>query len=253
MVIDGPEMTLIVKACVPVPPALSVTCTVKLDWPDAVGFPEMTPPVLSDNPAGSEPVETDHVYPFPDPPLAVNVVEVYDAPTSPWGKVTALMLGPWFTVNVSDGLSAVALVASVTLKTTGGKVDAVCDSVPVIAPVVGFSAKLAGSAPLLMDQVYGGDPPVAARVAPTYCVPASPDGSDEVVTVNGGGRMLIEMLWVPVPPAESVTVTLKLKLPANVGVPLTVPVGPPVNVSPGGGALACASVYDPVPPVPLSV
>ena len=34
---------------------LSVTCTVKLELPEVVGVPEITPELLSDKPAGSVP------------------------------------------------------------------------------------------------------------------------------------------------------------------------------------------------------
>jgi len=40
--------------------ALSVTLTVKLDGPAAVGVPDIVPP-LRFNPAGSDPVASDHV------------------------------------------------------------------------------------------------------------------------------------------------------------------------------------------------
>jgi len=56
------------------------------------------------------------------------------------------------------------------------------------------------------------------------------------------------------PPAESVIWTLKLNVPACVGVPPIEPLPPPVNDRPGagGGALASDNVYDPEPFVPVS-
>ena len=42
------------------PEALSVTLTVKLDGPAAVGVPEIVLPEMF-NPAGSDPLATDHV------------------------------------------------------------------------------------------------------------------------------------------------------------------------------------------------
>jgi hypothetical protein len=51
--------------------ALSVTVTVKVDVPVAVGVPEITPAFDIVNPAGRLPL-TDHVYPGV-PPLALSV------------------------------------------------------------------------------------------------------------------------------------------------------------------------------------
>ena len=48
------------KAAVADPVALSVTLTVKLDDPTAVGVPDIVPPERL-NPAGSDPLATDHV------------------------------------------------------------------------------------------------------------------------------------------------------------------------------------------------
>ena len=49
------ELTVSVSACVAVRDAASVTRTVKLALPAAVGVPLMTPDVLSPRPAGSDP------------------------------------------------------------------------------------------------------------------------------------------------------------------------------------------------------
>ena len=56
--------------------AESVTLTVKIVVPGVpVGLPVMTPPVERLNPAGSEePEASDHEYPVPEPPEAVEVV-----------------------------------------------------------------------------------------------------------------------------------------------------------------------------------
>jgi hypothetical protein len=53
--------------------ALSVTLTVKLDDPAAVGVPEIVLPERL-NPPGRAPVATDHVY-GGDPPAAFSVCE----------------------------------------------------------------------------------------------------------------------------------------------------------------------------------
>jgi hypothetical protein len=53
----------------------SVTCTVKLDWPEAVGVPLITPLVLdNDNPDGNAPEITLKLYGVA-PPVAVKVAE----------------------------------------------------------------------------------------------------------------------------------------------------------------------------------
>jgi hypothetical protein len=53
--------------------ALSVTLTVKLEEPPAVGVPEIVLPV-SPNPPGSDPLEIVHVY-GGTPPVALSVCE----------------------------------------------------------------------------------------------------------------------------------------------------------------------------------
>jgi hypothetical protein len=52
----------------------SVTLTVKVDEPDAVGVPEIVPEADKVNPAGNDPELTLHVY-GAVPPVAASVVE----------------------------------------------------------------------------------------------------------------------------------------------------------------------------------
>jgi hypothetical protein len=54
------------------PPDESVTFTVKVKTPVAVGVPEIVPELLKDSPAGSEPVTTVQVS-VPAPPVACKV------------------------------------------------------------------------------------------------------------------------------------------------------------------------------------
>ena len=62
MVIASAALIVIDRACVAVPPALSVTPTVKLYMPAVVGVPEIAPfDELSDRPAGREPTGVDQV------------------------------------------------------------------------------------------------------------------------------------------------------------------------------------------------
>ena len=63
--------TIMVSACEAVAFALSLTCTVKLEVPAAVGVPLIVPLAESERPAGSEPVVVDQVLP-PVPPLAAS-------------------------------------------------------------------------------------------------------------------------------------------------------------------------------------
>ena len=61
---------------VPVFDAESVTVTLVVVLPAAVGLPVIAPVVESESPAGrEEPLETAHVYPVPEPPVAASVVD----------------------------------------------------------------------------------------------------------------------------------------------------------------------------------
>jgi hypothetical protein len=55
--------------------AESVTVTVKLKVPAAVGVPERMPLLAKVIPPGSAPAETLHAYPLPVPPVAASVAE----------------------------------------------------------------------------------------------------------------------------------------------------------------------------------
>lgn len=117
--------------------------------------------------------------------------------------------------------------------------------VPEIVPL-DASVRPAGNVPVAIAHVYGGVPPVAARVA-EYAAPTVPGGRVAVVTV-GGPLMAIESDAVAVCPTPSVTRAVKLDVPGAVGVPEIVPVEDRLN--PGGNVpLATAHVYGVVPPV----
>jgi hypothetical protein len=103
----------------------------------------------------------------------------------------------------------------------------------------------AGRLPAVIDQVYGLVPPVASRFA-EYGTVVVPAASDAVVTVTGV-VIVIERSLVDVRPAVSVARTVKLAVPAAVGVPEMVL---PDKVSPAGRLPAVIDqVYVPVPPV----
>jgi hypothetical protein len=93
-----PGYTLYVHVCVTarlnvalaVPPALSVTCAVKLYEPTVVGVPLSAPPLESVSPAGSAPPVTAHVY-GGVPPVAVKFCE-YATPGVPPGSVVEVVI-----------------------------------------------------------------------------------------------------------------------------------------------------------------
>ena len=71
----GPAMMFRAKPFCATPPALSVTWTVKLAGPAAVGLPLITPPALNERPAGGDPLATAQVNPVLVPPDAASVCE----------------------------------------------------------------------------------------------------------------------------------------------------------------------------------
>ncbi len=98
--------------------------------------------------------------------------------------------------------------------------------VPVIAPVDAFSVRPGGKEPELIENVYGGTPPVAFRnelygtsTWPVFVGQAS---------INGGGAIVIVHCVVTTPltelPEESTTFAVKVKVPKAVGVPVMPPV-----------------------------
>src|SRR5580700_1972333 len=78
------------SAAVAVADALSVTFTVKLLDPAVPGVPDMVPPAARLNPAGSDPLATDHVY-GGVPPEAASACE-YATPTVPSGIDDVIIL-----------------------------------------------------------------------------------------------------------------------------------------------------------------
>jgi hypothetical protein len=105
------------------------------------------------------------------------------------------------------------------------KVPAVC-GVPLITPPELNDSPL-GKDPLpaTMLHVYGGVPPDAVS-AWKYGVPTkAPTSGDPVVIVTevGAGAIVIENGFCADPEAESLALTVKLKVPAVCGVPLITP------------------------------
>jgi hypothetical protein len=114
-----------------------------------------------------------------------------------------------------------------------------------------------GTLPLVIDQVYGVTPPVAANVV-LYAVPTVPLGNGDIVVIDNAGvaaivnvKLLLAVWWVGL--VESVTWNVGEKLPDAVGVPLNAPVDA-FNVTPAGKLpLVIDHVYGVVPPVAASV
>ena len=110
--------------------------------------------------------------------------------------------------------------------------------VPEMTPVVPLSVKPFGSDPLETVKVYGPVPPVA-EIVWLYGVPMTPGGSVAGFTVimghPGAPAITIEYGLLPGHAFASVAVTVKLKVPAVVGVPEMTPVLA-LSVKPVGSA-----------------
>ena len=111
------------------PVALSVALTVKLEDPAAVGVPDIVPPERL-NPAGSDPLATDHVY-GGVPPVAFSGCE-YATPTVPAGNEEVVMLktGALITIDSAALAEPVALSITFTVKFDEPAAVGVPDIVP---------------------------------------------------------------------------------------------------------------------------
>jgi hypothetical protein len=137
-------------------------------------------------------------------------------------------------VSVKDAVALCAGVPeSVTVNVSGVAVTA-ANGVPLISPVAGFNVKPAGIIQAVNCQVLAPTPPVAVSVC-EYATPALPLLSAVVVIVS---TELVDVI-VMVAKAlcggtpESVTLNVRLAVPAADGVPLITPVAA-FNVKPDG-------------------
>jgi predicted RecA/RadA family phage recombinase len=163
----------------------------------------------------------------PVPPLAESGW-VYAAPTVPLGRKVVVTLNCDGAMVMLNACDAVAFELSFTCTV---KLEVPAEvGVPLIAPLAA-SDKPAGSDPTVVDHVFPPDPPLAARVC-EYAAPTVPLGSDEVVTVNCGGAMVMLRACDAVAFELSFTWTVKLEVPAVVGVPLIAPLA--ASDSPAG-------------------
>ena len=138
-------------------------------------------------------------------------------------------------LNDCVAVCAVGAVESVTFAVKLNVPAAV--GVPEIVPLAAASVRPAGNAPELMLQLYGVVPPLAAKVV-VYAVPTCAEGTELVVICTGVTAAATVMLNAcvavcAVGAVESVTLAVKLNVPAVVGVPEIVPVVP-FNVNPAG-------------------
>ena len=153
-------LMVIVSEAVAVRDALSVTRTVNVLDPAAVGVPAMVAPV-SVSPAGSVPLASDQAY-GKLPPDAASDCE-YAVPTVPAGRVDV--------VTVNEGAAAIVMenpwvsfppVLSVTLTVKFAFPATV--GVPLITPDED-RVKLAGKLPPEIVQLTGATAPVAVSVS----------------------------------------------------------------------------------------
>ncbi len=128
---------------------------------------------------------------------------------------------------------------------------------PEIVPLDVDNVRPAGNAPELTLQLYGVVPPLAVKVA-LYAVPCVPPVKELVVicTVVAAAATVKLNAFVAVcavGEVESVTMAVKLKEPAVVGVPEIAPLEAD-NVRPAGNAPALMlQLYGVVPPVAAKV
>ena len=134
--------------------ALSVTRTVKLDEPVVVGVPEIVLPA-SVKPAGRVPLAIENVY-GGDPPFAFSDCE-YGTSTVPGAKEEVLMVKAGALIVSDNAAVADTEALSVTLRVKLD--DPAAEGVPEI--VLPERLKPAGRAPVAMEKVNGGVPPVA--------------------------------------------------------------------------------------------
>ena len=180
--------------------ALSVTFTVKLLVPAALGVPVIDEPFRL-NPGGSDPLAIDHVY-GAVPPLAASVAE-YAVPTVAAPRDDVVICSVEGLIVIESAAVADADALSVTF-TVNVLVPTALGIPEIVEPV---RVSPAGSDPPAIDHVYGGVPPFALNDC-EYEVPTVPAGSVDVVTPSPGGFTVIESAAVADTDALSVTFTV---------------------------------------------
>lgn len=204
----------------------SVSFTVKVDVPATVGVPEIVPlAAFNVSPVGSAPVVM--LQPYGVVPPVAFITALYGVPCWPVGNVDVVMLSAAVPVTMIlkafVAVWAVGVVESVTfaVKLT----EAAPVGVPEICPVDVFRVSPGGKTPVLMLQLYGVFPPVAAKVA-LYALPCCPLGKELVLMLTDAAATTTLSACVAVSAVgfvESVTFTVKLKVPEALGVPEIAP------------------------------
>src|ERR1017187_6760218 len=93
--------------------------------------------------------------------------------------------------------------------------------VPVMAPVLVLTVRPAGSVPVATEKVNGPVPPETVMAGLLNATPTSPEFTAEQVS-QGPATMVKGQ--VPVATTPFLSVTLRVKVPAAVGVPVMAPV-----------------------------
>src|SRR4029078_13344531 len=158
---------------------------------------------------------SDHVY-GAVPPVAADVCE-YATVTSPAANAFVVMDGaPPIVIDSALVADAPTLAGTFSVKLKGPAAV----GVPVIAPLL---AKLnpPGNGPGDNVQLYGCVPPLAAAVC-EYPTPTAPPAR-ALVVIAGASPIVMASALVAVAPTLSVTFSVKLKVPAAVGVPVIAP------------------------------
>src|SRR5581483_2902816 len=145
--------------------------------------------------------------------------------------------------------SLVAVAPALSVTCTVKLADAPV-ALPPICPAAS-SVSPAGSDPVRTAHRYDPEPPLAERVC-EYGAPCSAVGSDWVVIVSVGALMVSDSAFDAVTPLASRACTVKLAVPADVGVPASVPSVPSDNPA-GSDPAVTDQVNPPVPPVAVSV
>src|SRR5471030_2180035 len=231
----------------PVQVCESLAWTVNAKVPGPVGVPERTPAVESVRPPGRVPIVTVKVYGLL-PPLAV-MVWLYAAVVVPSGSACGfIVIVGQVMVIVYDRvplqpLLAVALTVKVKLP--------LADGVPERTPAVDRLSP-PGRLPLDTVKVYGLLPPLAVMVW-LYAATVDPFGSVVGLRVIVGQVVTLTVYdRVPVQPLLAVALSVKVELPAVVGVPERTPAV--VRVSPAGRVpLDTVKVYGLLPPLAVIV
>ena len=203
----------------------------KSNVPTAEGVPEINPVAeFRLNPVGKLPAGTDQTRGALPP--AVTTAFEYGAVTLPPGKVVVVIDNVPATLIAKSCVAdapAVSTTRMVTLETP------TVAGVPEIVPLLPLRLNPPGNVPVDTAHVSGAVPPVDAIVW-EYAVPAVAAGREEVVIESGAPITILKGFGTEAP-TKSVTVSVKLKVLAVVGVPEINPAAVS-KFRPGGSAPA---------------